>query len=528
METISPGRPNGFVSMVSRAGASGRIGAILVAAAMLSLAPTIISYAPYRPAWDDSYFMHRALTLGQEFRSADAAGMHDSLRDTFKSPIIAFLSLMPWALFSDPAAGPGLLHVSLAALELVFAALCFHIMWRCKMPPFVLLLSSASIALSPFVRSQAGEFLVDSLFSWVVLGTTLLVCLESRAPSGGNPGADARRGALWGLFICVGLLCKATYLFFGGLSMATAIFLHCRSYGRTSTWKTITAMTLVCLPAILMWMSFGKSYIHHAFISAWGATAAQYASGIGGWATFWPRYGTALGVGSLLLVPIAAVAVWQNRCSRQPWPCFVPAAVLMAYLVLASTSKNDVMRILLPAMTGMPFALGVLWRQRPDCRLSPLPIVLAFGILLLACLPEINRPQLDSAEKLGETLRQLRKAGCVQILVASDSANVLNVELMRLAKVMLGKEGRDLHINTVVYDDVNGIPRSESLHKIETADAVVFEQPLPSDPRFTNTRTAECLELAQSTMGRFEAGPGLLIYVRVPHQGPPQQNRLRP
>ncbi len=101
-------------------------------------------------------------------------------------------------------------------------------------------------------------------------------------------------------------------------------------------------------------------------------------------------------------------------------------------------------------------------------------------------------------------------------MVATDSPFNMNIELVRLSKAILGEEGRNLEIATVVYDDLHKVDPKLSLKKIEESDAVIFEDPLPQVPAFTNVRAADYLRHAEATKRRVYRGSdaGMLVYAR--------------
>ena len=216
-----------------------------------------------------------------------------------------------------------------------------------------------------------------------------------------------------------------------------------------------------------------------------------------------------------LFLPFAGVAIWRGIASRQRWMCFVPLAALGAYLLISSTSANAELRMLLPVMNGMPYTLALLWKRTSDHRVSRGWIAVVASVLLLASIPEIRRPQLDASVSIAGLLQQLKEDGHERILVATDSPYALNIELVRLAKAIMGEQGRPLNVSTIVYDDIHAVDPALSLKRIDESDAVLFEQPLPSVPDFTNRRSAEYLQHAESTKmrGYAEAASDLLIYV---------------
>ncbi len=489
---------------------------------LLLLAPTLIHLNRVYPAWDDSFFLHRALTLGQKFWSADPIGMRQCLAGTFKSPIMAFLAI-PWGPMAAGTTGPALLFFTLAVAECGCILISIYLMWRARVSPFALLWATVCVAGNPIVLGQGGTYLVDSLLSWIVLSTVLLIPFEIRFPPQPDGRSLFRRGAIWGVLLCAGLLCKVTYLFFAGLTYPTLLYILWRRHGSQGLVPTVSAARplllaagLFSLPALVLWLDFGGMYWKLAMTASFGEVAKFYAAEDATWFAFWSRLAESVGISGLLFLPLGCVSIWHSIRTRQEWTLFVPAAILAAYLVVSSMSSSAIMRQLLPVMIAMPYATAVLWRRDVSFRISRVLTSVVLCMILLACVLETRRPQLDFVVPIARLVVDLKGQGYRNVVVATDSPRVLNIDLVILAKVTMGRRGKGLHITSIAYDDMHGLKLAQSLKSMDQADIVLFEYPLPETPNFTNKRSTQFLRYAEANMERVDTAqpPSIRAYAR--------------
>lgn len=456
--------------------------------ALLLIVPSVISYTPYRMAWDDLYFAHRALCVNQAFWNADWQGLEKCLSIMMKSPIMALLSL-PWGPIGGTVQGVGLAIFSLSLLTWLFIFISFLIMLRTGVPLSALLLASLSVFLNPFLTGYAGSLLVDQLVSWVILCSLLLVNLQLTSDKG-TLGGSILNGVFWGLAFSIGLLCKVTFVYFLGITLPALVFLKWRKEGLRRLVAGLLAAFLSSLPALLIWLKFGDLYLIHAMQASWGPLAIFYAASDTAYFSFWERLYRAMGPAVFpCLVILALVFAALVKHYRQ-WTRLLPFVAVLGYLLICSTSQNSDMRFLIPVMIGFPFATASFLSTSKFCHVNPMVIAVIAFVLVLVCAPIVQRPALEKIHKLTRLLQNLKDAEVRNIVIATDSPT-FNIESLLLSKEMLGESHNPLTINTLAYDYMHSIDIEHSLKRIENADAVIFEKPFPQYPEFTNKRLQE-------------------------------------
>ncbi|QTA84461.1 hypothetical protein [Desulfonema magnum] len=473
--------------------------AILIAALLLIL-PTVITYTPYQMGWEELYFSHRALSLNQAFWTADFKGMEEALSIMAKSPVMAFLSL-PWGPIGGTAGGVGLVVFTMALLTWIFIFISFHMMKKTGVPDWVILLASLSVFLNPFLKGYAGRLLIDQLVSWIILSFLLLISLELEAGDKSSAGSFSR-GCLWGAIVSAGLFCKVTFIYFMGLAIPIIIFLKWRKDGIRYLGITLFGAFLLCLPSFLIWMKFGKLYLGHAWASSWGPRAIFYAANDTSYFAFWERFFHAVNW-SVFPCAIILVLIFRMILKRQmQWTQFLPAVVIFSYLFLCSTSQNSDLRFLMPVMIALPFTMAAALSKSEESRYIPRIKNVLILMIIVASVPMTQVPKLDKVHELTRLFSVLKHHGVKNILMATDST-FLNTESLLLSKEFLGKNGDTLKIATLVYDDMHARELEYSFERIDKADAVLFEKPLPKEPSFTNKKVKEYHNRAVSVMGLF-------------------------
>lgn len=107
------------------------------------------------------------------------------------------------------------------------------------------------------------------------------------------------------------------------------------------------------------------------------------------------------------------------------------------------------------------------------------------------------RPQLNYVRDLNALLTQLVEQKVSRVIVATDSPEV-NIESLLLAKHIGGKALSSLTIYTLAYDFMHNKPLTVSYDLISKSDAVIFQEPIPTVPDFTNKYAKEYLAYTMS------------------------------
>jgi hypothetical protein len=263
-----------------------------------------------------------------------------------------------------------------------------------------------------------------------------------------------------------------------------------RKEGLSHLGVCLLATFLFSFPVLLIWVKFGHLYLLHAMESSWGPLARFYAGPDSDYFTFWKGLYRAMGLAVFPCLAILVVALVALVKHHRGWPRMLPGIALLGYLAICSLSRNSDVRFLMPVMIGLPFAAASLVSTRKGWQVNgPLVAVVAF-VLVLACVPMVQRPDVRKFRNLPRLLQTLEDAKARNILIATDSPT-FNIESFLLSKEILGKSHAALTIGTLAYDYMHSIDLEYSLKRVDGADAVIFEKPFPKDPDFTNNRVQE-------------------------------------
>src|SRR5258708_7024450 len=129
------------------------------------VSPTVINYTPYPLAWDESYYLNRIICANQSFYGFSLSRLTECLEHTHKGPIMELVNL-PWGRAGGTEQGMGLAFVGLALFIWVLILVAYRTCLQCAISPISLLLSAATIGLTPFLRSNAGAMMTDTLLGW--------------------------------------------------------------------------------------------------------------------------------------------------------------------------------------------------------------------------------------------------------------------------------------------------------------------------------------------------------------------------
>ena len=444
---------------------------------------SVVAYSNYPPTWDDLYLLHRAICFHNAAYRLNLKAMFSCYGTLSKSPIMTVMTLSWGAAASGETAIPlGLL--SLALLIWIVALLAHRAAVSSGASPWVMAAAAASIWFNPFLASNAGAFLSDMLLAWAVLLTLLLIPLELATEPRGWVH-DVLRGALWGFVFNIGALTKVTFGFFLIPVVAAVMYIRLRRCGMRSLLATVAA-TLICLaPSLLVWLLFGRHFLQHAVDASFGGMTAFYSAEALGWKGYLRQYAALCAYGLTPLVFLTAYFIRRVlRCDHK-WLRILPVTLILGYLGLCAVSSNHDYRFAIPVMIALPLLCAAVPAGLPGKRAEPgMPLyvsLLLAGILI--SIPMVGRPDLTYIRYAGALLDRIHRPGAV-ILIATDDPH-LNVETFLLAAEV--RSGLGLNIGTLVYDIVLGHPLDYSLHRMDSADYILFKKgELMADPEWAN------------------------------------------
>jgi hypothetical protein len=463
---------------------------LFLGATLILFGPAIVSYIPYRLTWDDTYFFHRSMALNRAWWDMDLGKALDVMKTVGKSPVMALTSL-PWgrAGSSETIVGTSLLTLVVATWTLAVACVYFLLRLRCRR--WFVLLAGTTIFLNPFLSMTAGKFFVDGLLCWIVLLLLLLPPFEAEA-SPKSIWNDIGHGLLWAVPAGLGCLAKVTFGFFLLFTIPYLLFLRYRSCGKRSALVSILAFSIAGSPVAAVWYIFGDQFMHHARLAAWGEMAKYYGiAGGPGWGPikmYWTEIGWSAPLQAVLLI-LALLTVVRSRF-RVPLARVFPLVILLGYFLIAIQSVNQDLRFYMPVMIGMPLCLGLLAPNDTEWMPgSSRSIILwcALGAVILASLPMVQSPDLRKMQMARSLLLESEHRGFRTITVATDSPE-LNVETLTFIDGLLHTNGRPCTIWTLAYDAATGKPEDTSVQTMKRSDVVVFQNPTPPYPDFTNSR----------------------------------------
>lgn len=462
------------------------LSALIVFACLLLSLPAVIDPGPAAVGWDDAHYLHRASCITHAVFQLAPEGVQDCLALVVKGPLMAWLSA-PWGPRAATEAGVGLPLVSLAVLSFGVIIVLAETMVRLAIPRVLILLAFACLTLNPLLASVAGAYESDTLVSLLVALLVMLVPLELRRP---NPGTwqSIGRGLAWGGVMALGVMAKTSFGFFAVALAPLLVVLRASRSGVGAAALAVLACGAAVAPVVAYHLIYWDEIVGHVLLSAAGPLAKYTSYGLtpfGYLAALFGRYGSV----PMVLALLAAVVGWRLGHQRPTglWALVWPVAVLVVYIGLTAASENHDMRYGLPFLVGLPFALVALTasdERRHGCGTRWL---LGIGmVMILLAVPMTGRPDLRYVHEARAVLATLPQDRPFTLLVASDDS-AINFETFRLAQQLELKRFRQLHIDTVVYDEALGHPMAEVLDRLGKADGVVMlKAPIRKAPEWTN------------------------------------------
>lgn len=447
------------------------------------VSPTVINYSPYPLAWDEAYYLNRIVCANQAVYSFSLSRLGDCLDHTHKGAIMDVVNL-PWGPSGGTERGIGLAFGGLALFIWVLILATYRTCVYAGIPPILLLLSASAIGLTPFLRTNAGAMMTDTMLGWCVALALMLIPLEYTRPSKGFWPSFCR-GLLWSVMINVGMLNKVTFVFFLGLVGIVLLVVRADYSGEWPLRYAVMGAIAGSLPAIIIWRYYGLNFLRFAYMVAWGGTARLWSvPGLTG-GGYLKRYVGQLGLAliplsiSLALFVRGIAAEKQRRLAR-----LLPISIILMYLVIAARSQNRDPRFGIPVMIAMPICLA--WtttgsKQKEPVELGSRPILAALIVAAILSVPMVRRPETAPIRSAEDLLIELTKkqpipGQSMKFLIATDGP-AFNIDTFLLAKQIGWDMLHEVDVDTLVYDAVNKRTLDDGLKRIDEADYVVFLRP---------------------------------------------------
>ncbi len=471
------------------------IGLLLV----LCFVPVLVGRGPYRPAWDDSVFLRHTVCVNRALSNHDLPAFRQCLTTLDKGPLMALLGI-PWGQQMNSPAGLGLAFFSLSALAWVQVVTLITLLFSLHVPYLLIAAAAATLPLNPFLRSFAGSYYADMPVALAVAIGCLLLPLEARAPASCSRWASVLRGCLWGLTLAVGVLGKTTFLLFAAIIGPFLLIQRWRVCGRAATLCSLASTVLVASPAIFITFTYWEIYYQHSQIAAFGPIAQFYSRGLDsvGYLAEFIRSSVAFSVvAGLLLVGFLAALFRRKREAYQSLPGLF---ALVIYGSAVITSPNHDPRFMMPLLVGLPIALLGPWARpgpnRKESTFSGVPVWLLAGFIV--SVPLITRCETTQIVGLMRFLSDLPATGNrIRVVIATDSPAVNHCTMWLANELVLQGKPSSTDIETVVYDQGQGMELQHSLGKMAAADYIVMQPDEKAlSPEWTNQRFAEYRQAA--------------------------------
>jgi hypothetical protein len=276
------------------------------------------------------------------------------------------------------------------------------------------------------------------------------------------------------------------------------MFLRWRNCSTRSLLYTLLGCFVASLPGIIVWWVYGATLLRFGLMATRSDIAALYSiPGMNAGTYIW-SYLTGL---RFALLPFAILALLYSRGILREKVRFLPAGIVAAYLGLSAMGQNRDPRYSITVAIALPLALAWnTWRnEQTPSGISAAQ--LSSGLLagVLAATPMVARPQMTPVRHIGELLHNLSHDSNATFLVATDGPE-FNIETFQLARQIGGESLRPVAIDTLVYDAVNKRSLEDGLHRISSADYVLFLKPsFASGPQWSRTWASEYRAYAEKT-----------------------------
>jgi hypothetical protein len=477
----------------------------LVVAALFAVcvAPTFISYRPYRFGWDDSDYLVRSIAVSRAFWSGNIHGLGAMV--SIRPPAMTLLGL-PWrALASGDAAGKCFLTLAVAISLL--AALCLYLL-MCIGVRRVLLVAAAMCVLAslgpypsgasahgPYPPGAAAHwaataFLADSLFAWTTLAAVLLIPYEARTHCL-SLGTAVVRGILWGSILSLGAMTKVNFLYFVVLLVPILFLIRLHNVGLRGALAALAACACWSAPSAFYLARWGRPAFDNAKASSFGRVASFYYVPFVQFLGQTTRESPGLVLSFALTVTVLIYLMTRRRRVLLELDV-LPLLIMIGFGTIVLAATNRQIRYAFPAIVALPFLTAILMsgKEHSAPRQSA---ALAAGLvlcgLLVASAPTRYRATRETFSRPDAVLTSIADCKTKRIVLATDSPT-LNQRLMDLA-IAVSASDTSVRVTTLAYHAMSDLPIQTDLQEISESDLVVFQDRDASFPSFTNQRVPD-------------------------------------
>ncbi len=489
---------------------------IAIAAFVLCVAPTFISYQSYVFQWDDANYMMRAVQVSRNFWRGDMDWVLAAMVGAH-TPAMTLLGL-PWGpLRSWRSTGD--CFITLGAVISLIAGACLYLQLRIGVKPCYLVAASACVfaSIGPYptgspLHKDATGFLSDGLLAWTILAALLLIPYEARLHRS-TIRSCVLSGVVWGLILCLGVATKLSFLYFVVFLVPVLLFIKARNSGLTRALTAAIALAFCVTPIVLHLVQWGRPAFNLAKESSFGETAHFYYIPLSQFLLHAVRESPGVLVSFLFVIAGLTVGLIRRQLS-QHWPELLALLIILGYTITVFASPNREMRFALGAVLALPFLVGILLSGTENVvpqRFATAAALLAICTLIAASIPMRLRPDRQSISRSNAVLAIAARINARSIVLATDSPT-LNDPLLILAREFSTSRVSDSA--TIAYQAMHGSSIEDDCRVLSGYDLVVIQDYDALRPFFTNQRVREYERYVQQNgHGPIRAADDVSVYL---------------
>lgn len=331
---------------------------IVYCISLILLLPTVISYSPNPPRWDESAYLFRSVSLAAYVWHGDIKAAIYNIIHVHASPLLNFFCL-PWGFIHNHLWFISLSIFGLSFFTVLCILFCFNLLGKLKAPSFLVLLASLSISLNNI--TNPCEYFSDTLLAWLILATLLFTVFEISNETQSNSNSISRP-AQYGLILGLGSLTKISFGYFAICSLIVIFGYKLFKFGWRQTIRYIIITFIFAFPALIILIFSLQEQINYVrYVNS--AQIAQYYSLVGG-KSFFKEIGRILfyyghGVKFLYgLIFICLVLPFFRSYLKFQIKSLVGIIILFGYFLLTFTTMASDSRYLILILISLSFLLS--------------------------------------------------------------------------------------------------------------------------------------------------------------------------
>ena len=488
---------------------------------ILILFPTVISYKPSPPGWDESVYLFRSVSLAVYAWHGNFKALINNLSNVHASPLMNFFAL-PWGFLHNYFWLINLSVFGLTTFTFLCMIFCFKVLSDLKANPLLVLLASLSITFNTIITPC--EFLSDTPLAWLVLATLLMTILEMC-----KEYADAKqsrlRAAQYGLILGLGCLVKISFCYFALCSFLVCFGFKVARLGWFKTLKFYLVAFLFFLPELTIFLLSIKEQLRHVTYVNSNQIAQYYA--LAGGKSFLgeiSRIASCYGIGLYFvfgLLLACLVLSFLRRFFRFRSQPFVGLCILSGYIVISLSTLASDTRYLILILVSFSFLLPTFVVGKMDTSLRAsdaigsrnLKITTAYFvafIFFVAVIPTLLAIDTSHIQKEIHFVQLLNKEKVTSLSFATDT-RLYNPSTATLADFIVNYD--NLHFKPIRFYSaghchMQGHSLEECSKIILQSDAVFFDKDA-DESSILNQYVLEFYKMLSTDRYKFSSVPDI-------------------